>query len=295
MLKNFIKKLPLVSHLLRKFDHLENVIEIANRNIENLTRAFFAANPDCIIEDIKNYHLFKHIKRIRSFLTVKDVDGMKYVRVGRDYDGGYVMADHFPAGSIAYSFGISNDVSWDMDIAQRGIDVFMYDHTIRKLPENHPRFHFFKIGLSGKSGLKDMKTMEEFLMLNKHEKNDEIILKMDIEGWEWEFLNSVDENVLGKFSQIVLELHGLTDASNSDVMARALEKLNKNHQLVHIHANNCGRCSLFMDTLLPESLEVSYLRRQDHNFAESDRVFPTPLDRSCRPPYDDIFLGKWNR
>ena len=65
------------------------------------------------------------------------------LRIGRAYDGGYVMVDDFD-NCVAYSFGISDDVSWDFDIAKRGIDVYMYDHTIDSLPVYDERFHFFK-------------------------------------------------------------------------------------------------------------------------------------------------------
>jgi hypothetical protein len=69
-----------------------------------------------------------------------------YVRMGKKFDGGYVMLDSFNRQNVdaAYSFGIDNDVSWDLDMARRGIDVFMFDHTISKLPRDHTKFHFFK-------------------------------------------------------------------------------------------------------------------------------------------------------
>ena len=55
--------------------------------------------------------------------------GIKYGK----HDGGYILLDDFHEGSIAYSFGISTDVTWDKEMASRGYDVFMYDHTIDKL------------------------------------------------------------------------------------------------------------------------------------------------------------------
>lgn len=56
------------------------------------------------------------------------------IRLGRNFDGGYVMADCFDDVEAAYSLGINDDVSWDFDIAMRGIDVYQYDHTIDALP-----------------------------------------------------------------------------------------------------------------------------------------------------------------
>lgn len=59
--------------------------------------------------------------------------GKTFCRIGRDYDGGYLMLNVFH-GNIAYSFGINDDVSWDEDVANRGYEVYLYDHTIDALP-----------------------------------------------------------------------------------------------------------------------------------------------------------------
>ena len=83
-------------------------------------------------------------------LSPKEVVGKKLVRIGHDYDGGYVMVDDIE-NCIAYSFGIADDVSWDLGMAYRGVDVYMYDHTIKKLPTQHERFHFFKNGICGEN------------------------------------------------------------------------------------------------------------------------------------------------
>ncbi|MDR2776538.1 MAG: hypothetical protein LBB17_00620 [Puniceicoccales bacterium] len=62
-----------------------------------------------------------------KYFAPKDVVDKNLVRIGCDHDGGYIMVDDFGKCDAAYSFGIGNDVSWDLDIAKRGIDVFMYD------------------------------------------------------------------------------------------------------------------------------------------------------------------------
>jgi FkbM family methyltransferase len=43
------------------------------------------------------------------------------------------------------------------------------------------------------------------------EKFNYIFLKMDIEGLEYNWLSSIDENKLNKFKQIVIEFHGITN------------------------------------------------------------------------------------
>jgi len=238
---------------------------------------------------------YKWAQTIRSLLSVMDVKNCTdhYVRVGRDNDGGYVMFDDFSSNSIAYSFGINDDVSWDKDIASRNIDVFMYDHTIVRLPEHNRRFHFFKNGITGSKPQQHCKTMEEFVRENGHQNHNNLILKMDVEGCEWDFLQQVPSNVLSQFSQMVFEFHEMTRGQYDGLIVPALEKLNTTHQAVHLHANNYGNVKWMGNRFLPETFEVTYLRRSDHEFVPSVRSFPTPLDQPCNQQLPDIVLGYW--
>ena len=64
---------------------------------------------------IKTLSETEYIKRIRSHFVVRDVDipHARYIRVGRPLDGGYIMLDDFDRVTVAYSAGISNEISWD--------------------------------------------------------------------------------------------------------------------------------------------------------------------------------------
>ena len=49
------------------------------------------------------------------------INGTK-IRLGRANDGGYICVDEaIVRGGVAYSFGISDDVSWDLDVS-----IFFY-------------------------------------------------------------------------------------------------------------------------------------------------------------------------
>ena len=48
----------------------------------------------------------------------------RLIRIGRKNDGGYIMADDL-RGSVAYSFGISDDPSWDLAMAEHGYSVYV--------------------------------------------------------------------------------------------------------------------------------------------------------------------------
>lgn len=249
-------------------------------------------------ERMKASNRYRHFHKIIPLLSPMDIFEAKYRRVGRDYDGGYIMLDDFSSLSIdaAYSFGISNDVSWDEDIAGLGIDIFMYDHTIEALPKKHPRFHFLKKGVTGKPSGEGLETLSTLVAENGHQQSKNLILKMDIEGDEWSVIKETTSDVLNQFLQIVIELHGLdpsgTPASVTRIVS-ALEKINQTHQSIHVHANGFCNISWLGELTLPHNLEVTYVRRSDYGdqFIPNSRTFPTKIDRPTFPWLPDVYLG----
>ena len=87
---------------------------------------------------------------IYQFLCPKEVKGKTRIMLGNKKDGSYVMLNDFDNIKIAYSIGIYNLVQFDQALADKGIDVYMYDHTINRLPYENDKFHWKKIGLGSK-------------------------------------------------------------------------------------------------------------------------------------------------
>jgi hypothetical protein len=240
-------------------------------------------------------HLRSAARKILSLLRPRNVTGLPLVRKGGDFDGGYVMLDHGLQNSIAYSLGIGDDVSWDLEMAALDCEIFQYDHTIDGLPAEHPNFHWSKIGISetpDDSGR--FMTIADLIRFNGHEDRRDLTLKMDIEGAEWKILERLPEEILCQFSQIVMEMHGfinIDDASHRHLVISVLEKIGGTHQIVHVHANNYGVLGMFGGIVLPETFEVTCVRRADHRFEQCHKIFPTELDRPCNRERGDIFLG----
>lgn len=85
-----------------------------------------------------------------KLLTPVTVTNLEKVRVGNPSgDGGYVLLDMFKAMTQAFSYGISDDATFEEDLADRGMTIAMFDHTIDELPSHHERFVFVKQGLAG--------------------------------------------------------------------------------------------------------------------------------------------------
>jgi hypothetical protein len=302
LLNNFTKIIKKIVGLTRIADQVQKLSNELHVQKQLLNRAVSYLEFSTI-----DYHRMnasnKYInsKKIIHLLSPMDILSAKYRRIGRDYDGGYVMLDDFSARSIdaAYSFGISNDVSWDEDIANLGIDVYMYDHTIQDLPKKHPLFHFFKIGVTGIDTEGDLKTLNTLIADNGHQQCKNLILKMDIEGNEWSVIEETPSNVLNQFAQIVIEFHGIDPSESPQNISRitaALEKLNQTHQAIHIHANSYCDISYLGELVLPNLLEVTYVRRLDYGdrFTTCTRTFPTEYDRSTYHWLPDVFLAKFS-
>ena len=240
---------------------------------------------------IESAHVFKSAL---ALLRPYDVVGARKVRVGRPFDGGYVMIDAFDGIEAAYSLGINDDISWDSEIAQRDIDIFQYDHTIEDLPYQSSRFHWQKIGIAAFSS-GNMMSITDIIENNGHGESKNLLLKCDIECAEWEALQHTSKKTLSQFSQIVIELHDIYRLGDpTDFFVRhGLVNLTNSHKVVHIHGNNYGGIRTIGGISVPNVLEVTLLRKDMGEFIPSASVFPTSMDMPCNKDRADIFLGSF--
>ena len=243
--------------------------------------------------------LINYYSELHKLLHIAKVENFDLVRIGRDNDGGYILLNDFKPGGIAYSFGISNDVSFDKDIASKGYDVFMYDHTIEGLPDEekeNPRFHYFKQGIAdGVTQDERLKSLEYFISHNHHENQSDMILKMDVEGAEWGFLESVKPETLAKFSQLTFEFHEMINPSYTERILSILRKINETHQLIHIHANNFSSYITIGDKNFCSVFEVTYVLRDKYKLVNDyDVNLPLSLNMPNNTLSPEIILGRWN-
>lgn len=229
-----------------------------------------------------------------QYLFVKNVVGKEIIRVGSYDDGGYSMLDDFSNISAAYGVGVGNNWSWDLDLASRGIDVLMFDPSINKPNLNNSHLKFYPIGLSSDNGLKkNYMNLEELLKLDNNLNKKNLILKMDIEGSEWEVLYKLRPSVLEKFSQIVIEFHWLdeilTSTERYNMGISVMEKLNKTHQLIWIHGNNLHPLQLFGSVPIPVVFEVTYVKREEKiKFTNEGKR--KKIDERSFKSFSEIFL-----
>ena len=69
--------------------------------------------------------LYKRYDQLAHCLDTKKIIGnAHFVRIGRNWDGGYIMVNQQWYGRNVYSFGIADDVSFELELAKNGANIF---------------------------------------------------------------------------------------------------------------------------------------------------------------------------
>lgn len=236
-----------------------------------------------------------YFKELRSVLQIqKPLCNKDMIRIGKKYDGGYVLLNDFSDDMHVYSFGIAQDVSFEKELANNGLQIYMHDHTIPDLPEQHPNFDFNRVGISHIDEPENHKlSMKTLLEKNGDLANDNLILKMDVEGAEWDFIANTSSGILNQFRQITFELHRLTDIANREKILGTLNKLNETHQAVWIHANNFGQVERARNIEIPAYIEITYLNKSKYKTVSGSCHFPLDIDMPDCPYIEEYDLGNW--
>ena len=249
-----------------------------------------------MLHDLERTNTARVIGALR-LLRPHSPKGTTKVRVGRFFDGGYVMLDSFEGVEAAYSLGINDDVSWDLDIASRGIKLFQYDPTITGLPEQHTLFNWKPVWIGGEVNHEENReTLESLIEQNGHVGNRNLILKCDIEGSEWPLLQQTPNHILRQFRQMVLEVHSMDLLSHPDHannVRKALLNLTASHYVVHVHANNYAGWHVVGGIPIPAVMELTLARKDEGEFEFSDESFPTEMDMPCNAQDADLHLGRF--
>ena len=235
------------------------------------------------------------ISALGRLLRPHRVVGKSKRRVGRVGDGGYVCVDDFDGVTGAFSLGIAGEVSWDLEVANLGIPVHQFDHSVNQPPVANPNFHFHRSKI-GSSLSEEVETIDSIVKKYSSGGTSNNIIKIDIEGDEWDALCATSERTLRSFGQILCEFHSFSNVNRNEWWERAfvaLTRLQKYFAVVHVHANNWAHYLNVGGVPFPDVIEVSFASRKRFKFAESDEIFPTILDFPNKPAVDDYYLGNF--
>tara|TARA_E500000331_G_scaffold273379_1_gene265345 strand:+ start:210 stop:1016 length:807 start_codon:yes stop_codon:yes gene_type:complete len=219
---------------------------------------------------------------------LKPIKTKALIRMGEKFDGGYVVDSNIINNSNKLiSLGLGTDWSFELDylkLKNKKIDI--YDHTISSWPyikdviKYFRRLITFKTTYDGfKVRLNNYLNFKKFLNLNnvtlfkekitfpiknkkeadiekifsRINKDDNIILKCDIEGSEFEIIEQVLK-FSNKIDMLIFEFHWINETNNEDIFIKSIDKLKEKFEIIHLHGNNYNTIS---ESGLPIVLEMT--------------------------------------
>lgn len=223
--------------------------------------------------------------------------GHDKVRMGAAHDGGYVMLDDFSGIRSAIGCGVGDNVDFEFALAEKGIEVDLFDHTVAGAPRVHQRFWFHRRQISGVPHEDGSSIDLDGIARRYALPAGSALLKVDIEGDEWSLFQRASRSALRPYRQIVCEvhdLHGIADAGFLATASAAVKNLTRDFAVVHVHANNHSPMLSFGGLLVPEVLELTFASRRHYRLRRSDEEFPTPLDAPNFRSRPDMWLGRFD-
>jgi len=160
-------------------------------------------------------------------------------RFGSANDGGYLMCQNLIEPiDAAYSYGIGPNDDWGCDVSRRyHVPVHQYDCFDPARPTcSGGAFVFHNECVGDRTGYRKSHLFDT--LENQIRKNGDtsrhVIIKMDIEGGEWDSLFAAPDELLASIPQIAMEMHGFDNPKIVEV----IRKLKRNFYLVNLHFNN---------------------------------------------------------
>lgn len=205
-----------------------------------------------------------------------------FARFGSANDGGYVMCENL-IGTIdaAYSYGIGPNADWDCDVSRRyHVPIHQYDCFDPARPTcDGGTFDFHNECIAGQPGTNDGRVFDT--LENQINRNDDpgrrFIIKMDIEGAEWDALLATPDDLLASIPQITMELHGYDDPKILEV----LRKLKRNFYVVNLHFNNWS-CTSKAAPLKSWAYQMTFVNRKI-GVVDPTAPIPAPTSRLNAP------------
>jgi len=197
------------------------------------------------------------------------------IRMGPAGDGGYLIPDDLDHLRACFSPGVNTISDFELECAEREMEVFMVDGSVEAPPIKNPLFNFRKIYIGEKSTDQCI-SMDDWIQESIGDDEGDLILQMDIEGHEYKSLNGMSEKNLQRFRIIVIEFHGLNYLLNYKI--HTFKRLLKNHTCVHIHPNNCEPARKVGRLMIPNLMEFTFLRNDRVKSWAFRTNFPHELD-----------------
>jgi hypothetical protein len=191
-------------------------------------------------------------------------------RFGEAHDGGYLMCGNLLRGvQSGYSYGIGGYDKWGCDISTKfNLTVHQYDCFNTRQPacfRGETVFHAECVGdTSNRVEGRVFDTIPNHFAKNG-DSSKRIVLKIDVEGAEWDSFLSVPDATLEQIDQMAVEFHWIEDAQfrwvQDEKHLRVVRRLQQFFHIGHIHFNNAS-CIGDLEPFPTSAYEVLFVSKR---------------------------------
>jgi hypothetical protein len=160
-------------------------------------------------------------------------------RFGSVNDGGYLVCQNLIKDlESAYSYGVGPNDQFGCEVSTRySVPVHQYDCFDPARPVcSTGRFVFHNECIGDRREVLDSRMFDT--LTNQIARNGDsskgLLVKIDVEGAEWDSLMATPDEILNRIDQMPMELHGI----NEPRFLKTLQKLKRTFYLVSLHFNN---------------------------------------------------------
>jgi hypothetical protein len=216
------------------------------------------------------------------------LDNCELERFGEPHDGGYLLCGNLlRTGSSPYSYGISGYDGWGCDVSQRvASPVHQYDCFNVTRPHCAAGQVVFHEECIAATTFEDegrrFDTLEQQVARNG-DQGKPLVVKMDVEGAEWDALIWAPRALLEQVDQLALEFHGVDEGR----YLVAVQRLKEIFWVAHLHFNNFV-CDAGLAPFPSPAYEVLFVNKRLANMrSDAAPRRPHPLDAPNNPDTAD--------
>ena len=166
--------------------------------------------------------------------------GYDLIRIGDNSDGGYLVPNCLDDIKNCFSVGVDNKTSFENDLFKKY--KFISSRLFSRCLTSTQKIFFDKKNIksfnSDKSlNINDWIESKRSRIINK----ENLIFQIDVEGYEYEIVSSIEEKKFDQIKILIIEFHDLDYCGNRiiyQIIDSAMSKILKKFDVAHIHANN---------------------------------------------------------
>jgi methyltransferase FkbM-like protein len=237
----------------------------------------------------KSADVLELIRRLRP-----KESGRGLIRIGGNGDGGYLLPDDLEGIEYCFSPGVGGAADFENHLANLNIQSFLADNSIDHPPIERPEFTFDRKFI-GANETETSFTIKSWIDKYLKDYSGELLLQMDIEGFEYEALIGTPVEALSRFRIMIIEFHNLDrifDPFIYTLYRTCFERILRHFHVVHIHPNNCCGSVKKDGIEVPRVLEFTFYNKSRVSHTTYAHGFPHPLDRDNVPANKSIHLPR---